>query len=318
MGASHSHPVTPADVLAARERIAGLVRHTPVWRTSLDTTDGPVEVVFKLEYTQLGGCFKARGSVNAVIAARTAGRLTDAGVLVASGGNAAIGAAWAARIADTSCSVVVPESAPPVKVAALRALGAAVHLIGDRYQDAADAATEMAAASGALLLHAYDLPEIVAGAGTIGLELSEQVHGPLTTVVCVGGGGLLGGMSATLRTGDHLVGAEPEAASCLHAALAAGHPVPVDPEGIAADSLGATRVGAICWASIADRPVTSVVVSDEQIVAARSMLWERFRIVVEHGTATAVAAVTTGRVQPVPGTTLAIVLCGANTRLDDL
>ncbi|MGW5522583.1 serine/threonine dehydratase [Gordonia sp. NPDC003950] len=318
MSASMVAAVTPDDVRAAQSRIAGTVRRTPLLHAELATGRGPVPVVFKLEFTQIGGCFKPRGSVNAVIRARDQGRLPEAGVLVASGGNAAIGAAWAARLAGTRCTVVVPESAPAVKVAALRALGATVHLIGSRYQDAADAAAGMALESGALALHAYDRPDIVAGAGTIGLELVDDVDGPLTTVVCVGGGGLLGGMSATLRPGDRLVGAEPVGASCLHQAITAGGPVDVDLDSVAADSLGATRVGEICWASIAGRAVDSVVVPDAAIISARTMLWERFRIVVEHGTATAVAAVTTGVVAADDDSTLCVVLCGANTGLTGL
>ncbi|WP_343287439.1 serine/threonine dehydratase [Gordonia sp. SID5947] len=305
--------VTLDDVVAARERISGDVRRTPEFATSLDTVDGRVDVVFKLEYLQAGGCFKPRGSLNAVRHARAAGQLDDAGILVASGGNAAIGAAWAARIAGTSCTVVVPETAPQVKVDSLRALGADVRQVGDRYQQAADAAAEMAGRSGALLLHAYDQPDIVAGAGTIGLELADDIAGPLTTVVCVGGGGLLGGLTAVQRPGDRIIGVEPAGASCLHQALEAGRPVPVELDSVAADSLGATRLGDICWSTIAGRAVTSVVVSDADLIAARRHLWEAFRILVEPGTATAVAAVLTGVVRPEPDSTLCVVLCGANT-----
>lgn len=316
-------PVTTADVRAARDRIAGRLRRTPLLSASLDSPHGPVEVVFKLEMTQVGGCFKTRGSLNAVLDAQARGLLTDAGVIVASGGNAAIGAAWAARIAGTTATVVIPENAPAVKVSALRELGATVHLVGTRYADAADAAATMAADSGALALHAYDLPDVVAGAGTIGLELAEDLPGPLTTVVCVGGGGLLGGLAASLRPGDRLVGVEPTGASCLHQALAAGMPVAVELDSVATDSLGATRIGDVCWATIAERPVDSVVVDsvvvdDADIIAARRMMWERFRLVIELGTATTVAAVTTGLIRAEHHSTLCLVLCGANTRLDDL
>ncbi|WP_232718071.1 serine/threonine dehydratase [Gordonia metallireducens] len=308
---------TRADVDLAAATISPLLRRTPTLRTVIETVDGPRDVVFKLEYLQLGGCFKVRGSLSATLHARARGALTDAGVLVASGGNAAIGAAWAARIAGVPCTVVIPETAPEVKVQTLRTLGAQVHLVGLRYQDAADAAGELAATTGALPLHAYDLPDIVAGAGTIGLEMTEDVPDPLTTVVCVGGGGLLAGLAATLRPGDRLVGVEPLGASCLHQARAAGSPVPVELESVAADSLGATRVGDICWETAAQRPdVDSVLVTDAQLIDARRMLWDSHRILVEHGTAAAVAAVTTGAVRPEPDSTLCIVLCGANTGFD--
>lgn len=305
------------DVRAARERIGTALRHTPVLRARIDGVDGPLDVVFKLEYTQTGGSFKARGSLNAVRHAQESGRLGSAGVLVASGGNAAIGAACAARIAQTPCAVVVPETAPAVKVDALRALGVTVHQVGDRYQEAADAAAVIAEETGALLLHAYGQPDIVAGAGTIGLELADQVPGRLTTVVCVGGGGLLGGLAAVLRPGDQLIGAEPIGSSSLHQAYAAAGPVEVELDSVAADSLGATRIGDICWKTIRDRPeITSVVVSDDDLIAARADLWRDHRILVEHGTATAVAAVRTGQVRAAPGTTLCVILCGANTALE--
>lgn len=304
------------DLRRAAATIAPHLRRTPILRSSIDTVDGPREVVFKLEYLQLGGCFKVRGSLWATLHARARGELSDAGVLVASGGNAAIGAAWAARIAGVPCAVVVPENAPVVKVETLRGLGATAHLVGRRYQDAADAAVELAASSGALLLHAYDLPDVVTGAGTIGLELAEDVPGPLTTVACVGGGGLLAGLAAALRPGDRAIGAEPVGASCLHQALAAGEPVTVELDSVAADSLGATRVGDICWNAVAGNPaVESVTVTDDDLIAARRMLWDSHRILVEHGTAAALAAVTTGAVPVHEGSTLCVVLCGANTGL---
>lgn len=313
-----TRPVTISDVRRARGRIAAHVRRTPVLRAEIDTISGRVPVVFKLEYLQLGGSFKARGSVNTVLAAREADRLPDAGVVVASGGNAAIGAAHAARIVDARCTVVVPENAPPVKVAVLRELGADVRLVGSQYSEAAAAAATFATESGALELHAYDLPDVVAGAGTIALELAADVPGPLTTVVCVGGGGLLAGLAAAQRPGDHLVGAEPAGAACLHQAIEAGEPTSVELDSIAADSLGATMIGDICWSTITDSSLDSVVVSDDEIIAARRMLWRQFRIVVEHGTATAVAAVIGGQVRVAHDSTLCVLLCGANTRLDDL
>ena len=157
----------------------------------------------------------------------------------------------------------------------------------------------------------------MAGAGTIALELAEDVDGPLTTVVCVGGGGLLGGLTAALRPGDRLVGAEPAGASCLRQAIDAGRPVPVALDSVASDSLGATQLGEICWGLVAGRSeVRSVAVGDDHILAARADLWRDHRIITEHGTAAAVAAVTTGQVRPQPDSTLCIVLCGANTALD--
>jgi threonine dehydratase len=303
------------EIVAARGRIGSLVRPTPVLRAEVPTPSGPVAVAFKLEYLQLGGSFKIRGSLNAILHAREDGRLSDSGVVIASGGNAAIGAAMACQMLDLRCTVVVPTTAPAVKVARLNALGADVHQVGDRYALSAEAAALMAEESGALQLHAYDLPDIVAGAGTIGLELREHTGVPLDVFVAVGGGGLVGGLVAALAPDHTVTGVEPDGASALHQAMAAGRPVPVDLDSIAADSLGATQLGRICWDTISALPVRSLTTTDRELIAARKFLWDEFRILVEHGTAAALAPLLTGAVLPEPGRLPCIILCGANTAL---
>lgn len=300
-------------MVAARGRIGSLIRPTPVFITEIPTAIGAVEVAFKLEFLQLGGSFKIRGSLNAILHARESGVLTDAGVVVASGGNAAIGAATACSMLDLRCTVVVPTTAPAVKVQRLKTLGAEVNQIGDRYAQSADAATSIAKNTGALQLHAYDLPDIVAGAGTIGLELREQLDRPLDVYVAVGGGGLVGGLTGALAP-EHTVNAvEPVGAATLHHAVAAGHPVPIDLDSVASDSLGATQLGAICWETIASLPIRSLTVTDEELIAARQFLWDEFRILVEHGTAAALAPILGGAVAVDPDRLPCVILCGANT-----
>ncbi|WP_207841733.1 serine/threonine dehydratase [Williamsia soli] len=301
------------EIVAARGRISSLIRPTPVLHAEVPTPSGPVPVALKLEYLQLGGSFKIRGSLNAILHAQEGGRLTDSGVVIASGGNAAIGAAMACRMLDLRCSVVVPTTAPAVKVARLNALGADVHQIGDRYALSAEAAALMAEQTGALQLHAYDLPDIVAGAGTIGLELREQLDVPLDVFVAVGGGGLVGGLVAALAPEHAVTGVEPVGASALHQALAAGRPVPVELDSVASDSLGATQLGALCWDTISALPIGSITVTDDELTAARNLLWDEFRIVVEHGTAAALAPLLSGAVEPEPGRLPCVILCGANT-----
>jgi threonine dehydratase len=307
----------PAVVDAAR-RIAPIVRRTPVLTATVNTPNGPLEVAFKLEHVQHGGSFKVRGSLNALGHARESGTLTDAGVLIASGGNAAIGAAWAARYWETSCTVVVPESAPPAKLARLQRLGATVHRVGSSYAEAAAHAATLAGELGALQLHAYDLPDIVAGAGTIALELSEQLSTPLDYLVAVGGGGLVAGIAAGAHDTDLIRGVEPVGAAALHHALAAGTPIDIELDSIAADSLGATRIGSLAWAAASSGRIDSLVVDDTRIVEARRWLWDELRIVVEHGTAAALAPVLAGAVTATAGRTLCVVLCGANTAVSDL
>lgn len=306
-----SRRVYRSDVRAARRRLSGRIRKTPVFHTSVPGPNGSVPVTFKLEYLQHGGTFKVRGSYNALL---SAGRRTEH-VVVASGGNAGIAAALAAAGLEMACTVVVPESAPHTKVAAMWSHGAEVRWHGTTYAEAYRHAAELAEEQGALHIHAYDLPSVVAGAGVIGLEIEEQVRGRPPVLVAVGGGGLLGGVAAALGRRRDVVGVEPEGIPTLHAALTAGHPVDVAVSSIAADSLGATRIGEIAF-DIAQRyGVRSVLVTEDAITDARAYLWREFRIVVEFAGAVALAAILSGRYVPAPGVRPVVVLCGANTDL---
>ncbi|MGC4958436.1 threonine/serine dehydratase [Actinomadura citrea] len=303
-----------SDVQAAAERVAGHVRRTPM----VEIEPGPLapagRMWLKLELTQHTGSFKARGAFNHILAARDEGRLPEAGVVAASGGNAGLAFAYAAARAGVPAEVYVPETAPAVKVARLRALGAAVVQVGTRYAEAQDAATKRAADTGALFCHAYDLPEVCAGQGTLGLELLEQTGGGADTVLlAVGGGGLMAGVAAALEGRARVVGVEPVTIPTLERALHAGRPVDVEVSGIAADSLGATRAGEIAFAVASRTGVRPVLVTDEAIIEARRFVWEEYRLVVEHGTAAAVAALRGGAYRPAPGERVVVVLCGANT-----
>jgi threonine dehydratase len=278
-----------------------------------------VPVALKLEQLQHTGSFKARGAFNRLLAAAERGELGQAGVVAASGGNAGLAVAHAAVHAGVPARVYVPTTAPAVKVARLRELGAGVVQVGDRYAQAYEAAVVHAEAAGALFCHAYDQPEICAGQGTLALELHEQLDGEVDTVlVAVGGGGLMAGVAAALEGRARVVGVEPAGAATFASALRAGRPVDVPVSGVAADSLGATRLGEIAWDVASRTEVRSVVVGDDDVVAARRALWERHRLVVEHGAATVVAALLTGAYRPERGERVAAVLCGANTGLHDL
>jgi threonine dehydratase len=298
------------DVEAARVRIGSRIRTTPVIEA-----DG---LWLKLEQLQHTGSFKARGAFNRILAAAERSALPAAGVVAASGGNAGMAVAYAARELGTPAEVFVPRTAPPVKVARLRALGASVVQVGEEYADAYEAATKNAADTGALFCHAYDQPEICAGQGTLALELEEQTGGVDTVLVAVGGGGLMAGIAAALEGRSRVVAVEPRTCPSFHAALAAGEPVDAEVSGVAADSLGARRTGDIAFAVARRTGVTSVLVGDDDMVAARRELWERFRVAVEHGTAAAYAALLTGAYHPSAGERVAVICCGANTDPADL
>jgi threonine dehydratase len=302
--------ISRTDVEAARLRVGSRVRRTPVFQA-----DG---LWLKLEQLQHTGSFKARGAFNRVLAAVERDGLPAAGVVAASGGNAGLAVAHVARELGIPAEVYVPETAPAVKVARLRALGASVRQVGSEYAEAYEAATKRSAESGALFCHPYDQPEVCAGQGTLALELEEQTGGVDTVLVAVGGGGLMAGIAAALEGRTRVVAVEPEGCPSFHAALAAGKPVDAEVSGVAADSLGARRTGEIPFAVAHRTGVTSLLVGDEDVIAARRALWEQHRIAIEHGTAAAYAALLTGAYEPSEGERVAIICCGANTNPADL
>jgi threonine dehydratase len=303
--------ISRTDVEAARVRVGSRVRRTPVLQA-----DGGLWL--KLEQLQHTGSFKARGAFNRVLAAAERGALPPAGVIAASGGNAGLAAAYVAREVGAPAEVYVPETAPALKVARLRALGASVRQVGHEYADAYEAATKRAADTGALFCHPYDQPEVCAGQGTLALELEEQAGGVDTVLVSVGGGGLMAGIAAALQGRAQVIAVEPERCPSFHAALAAGEPVDAEVSGVAADSLGARRTGEIAFSVARRTGVRSLLVTDEDVIAARRALWDKHHIVVEHGTAAAYAALLTGAYEPSSDERVALICCGANTNPADL
>ncbi|HET9968646.1 MAG TPA: threonine/serine dehydratase [Streptosporangiaceae bacterium] len=306
--------ITSSDVRAAAARLAGHVRVTPLIEADRGAFPPAGRVWLKLEHLQHTGSFKVRGAFNRILSAAEQDMLPATGVVAASGGNAGLAVAYAAACYGLPARVYVPATAPPVKVARLREYGAAVVHEGDRYADAYEAAARHAAQTGALFCHAYDQPEICVGQGTLGLELLDQAGGQVDTVlIAVGGGGLMAGVAAATEGRARAAGVEPAAIPTLHAALASGRPVDVTVGGIAADSLGATRLGDIAYAVAARTNVRSVLVSDADIITARKYLWDKYRVAAEHGGAAALAALLTGAYQAAEGERIAVVVCGANT-----
>ncbi|KAB7849983.1 serine/threonine dehydratase [Streptomyces mobaraensis] len=318
------HRLTYGDIESAGRRIAGRVRPVALAPADPDAagpSGRPFELWLALEFMQHTGSFKARGALNFLQAHLDAGSLPDAGVTIASGGNAGLACAWAARRQGVRATVFLPANAPAVKVARLRGYGADVRLVGDEYAEAASASAEFAATTGALASHAYDHPLIAAGAGTLLDEIRHRIPDLDTVVVAVGGGGLFAGVATAAREhGIRTVAVEPEHSRALAAALAAGRPVDVPIGSVAADSLGARRASALALQAAREGDVHSVLVPDSEIVRARQGLWDERRIAVEHGGATALAAMTAGEAgsdhygyRPGEGEKVCVVLCGANT-----
>ena len=296
-----------ADVERAAARIAGHVRRTPVLEIADAALGAPL--VLKLELLQATGSFKVRGAFNRLLDAPR----HPAGVVAASGGNHGLGVAHAARTLGLRAEIFVPTSSPPVKVERLRALGADVTVTGAFYADALAASATRAASTGALVVHAYDQPEVAAGQGTLALELEQQAPALDTVLVAVGGGGLVAGIAAALEGRCRVVAVEPEHCPTLHDALAAQRPVEVTVGGVAADSLGARRIGDVCFAVARRTGMRSLLVGDDAIARARRLLWEELRVTAEHGGATALAALLCGAYTPVAGERVAVVVSGGNT-----
>lgn len=288
---------TPADVESAAHRTAGHVRRTPLLRAEVDGRP----LVLKLEQLQRTGSFKFRGALNALLGGETPAR-----VVTASGGNHGLAVATAAAVLGLPATVYVPESAPAAKTRRIEATGAELVRGGATYADAAAAATAAAAAPGTRYLHAYNDPLVVAGHGTCAGEIVADASDVDTLVVAVGGGGLAAG-TVVGSGGRRVVAVEPTGCRALHEALAAGHPVDSTVDSVASSALGASRIGDLPFEILRD--VTSVLVNDDAIIAARDRLWEEFRIAVEPAGAVPFAAWLAGLV---PGELACLVLCGAN------
>ncbi|MGN6245698.1 MAG: threonine ammonia-lyase [Motilibacteraceae bacterium] len=284
-------PVTLADVQAARELLAGVSRVTPVEgsRPLAEKVGGPVHL--KCENLQRAGSFKIRGAYVRIA------RLSDAerarGVVAASAGNHAQGVALAAALLGTTAVVYMPEGAPIPKVEATRAYGAEVRFAGHTVDEALVTALEWSEKSGAVLIHPFDHPDVVAGQGTVGLELVEQLPDVRTVLVCTGGGGLVAGMAVAikgLRPDVRVVGVQAEGAAAYPGSLAAGRPVALPEMSTMADGIAVGRPGQVPFGLVAHLVDDVVTVSEESLSKALLLMLERAKLVVEPAGAAGVAA----------------------------
>jgi len=298
------------EILAAVDRIAGHAQVTPVMESRVPGLDHPVEM--KLEHMQHTGSFKARGAFNTLLSMD----VPDAGVVAASGGNHGAAAAYAAQRLGYPAKIFVPELAGPSKIALIEQTGADLSVVAGEYANALTAAQAHEDASGAMQIHAYDAPATVAGQGTCFAEWDRQGLQADTVLIAVGGGGLIAGALAWFQGARKVVAVEPETSCALNAALQAGEPVDVSVSGIAANALGARRIGSICF-DLA-QGMESVLVSDAAIAEAQQVLWRAHRILVEPAGATALAALISGAYSPIPGERVAVLVCGANLSPDPL
>jgi len=291
----------------AATAIAPHVRRTPAFALAPGSLGVAAPLVLKLESLQRAGSFKARGAFAKLL-------LSDvpaAGVAAASGGNHGIAVAHAARALGVPAEIFLHAGTAPAKRARVAAEGAVIHLVGTSYAEAEAACRAHVAATGALWIPAYDDALVVAGQGTVARELDEDE--PIDTLlVAVGGGGLIGGCAAWFAGRVRVIGVETRGTATLFEALRAGEPVDVAVSGLAADALGARRVGAVPFALAARHVDRVVLVGDDDLVRAQRRLWSELHIAAEPASAAGLAALTVGAYQPAEDERVGVVICGGN------
>ncbi len=304
---------------AAQERIAGKVHHTPLLSAATLGERVGVRLFLKCENLQKTGSFKPRGALNKVLSLSSAERAK--GIVTVSAGNHAQAVAWAARLVGVPCAVVMPTDAPRSKVEAVRGYGAEIVFHDDRSTLFVKLA-EVRDARGMTFVHPFDDPIVLAGAGTVGLEIVEDLPAVELVVVPVGGGGLLGGVATAvkfLRPEARVVAVELAAGPGLAPALAAGKPIPVSrPTGTLADGMTPPFVGALPLAIALRLGVELAVVTEDEIAAAMRELATRAKLVAEGSGAAATAALLSGRIAVRPGSTVVTIVSGGNIDPDRL
>lgn len=304
--------LTLADVEAARDLLAGVVKQTPLIPSRPLSEITGVPVWLKCENQQRAGSYKVRGAYTRI--SRLSGAERDRGVVAASAGNHAQGVALAAGLVGTRATVFMPEGAPLPKVTATRGYGAAVEYAGTSVDDALEAAHEFARTTGAVLIHPFDHADVIAGQGTVALEILAQCPEAATIVTAVGGGGLVSGIAVAakaLRPDIRVVGVQAAGAAAYPPSLAAGAPRKLESCATIADGIAVLRPGDLTFAHVEKLVDEIVTVHDEDLSAALLVLLERHKTVVEPAGAAAAAALLTGAYAPVDGPAVAV-LSGGN------
>ena len=307
------------EVHAARDRVAETARHTPLEYSHTFSEMTGADVRLKLETFQRTGAFKIRGATNRIATLPEAER--EAGIVTASAGNHAQGVALAASRLGVDSLVVMPENAPVSKVKATRSYGARVELHGVDYDAAAERAREIEAAEGRYYLHAFDDEMVMAGQGTLGLEVVEDCPGVGTVVVPVGGGGLISGVATAVKDHDpsiRVVGVQAEGAASLPESLERGERVTLDSVNTIADGIATRSVGEKTFEVIRERVEGVVTVGEDDIAVALTTLLERGKTLVEGAGAVPLAALLAGAFDYAGDETVVPLLCGGNIDMNTL
>jgi threonine dehydratase len=303
------------DIIAARTRIASSVRRTPLMQAApVSDLDVECDLYLKLENLQLGGAFKARGAVNTALSLDTAA--LQRGLITASGGNHGIGVAAAAQAAGISAVVHLSTNASPEKVRRLESYGAEVVLEGEVWDDANALALERADQEGRTYVHPFADPSVIAGQGTVALELLEDLPDVETVVIAIGGGGLISGMSTALRArlpGVRIIGVEADGAPTLKRSRDAGHLVTLDKVTSKVATLSPRRSAQINLDTVIRLVDDIVLVSDAEMLEAARWLWQQFGIAAELAGAAGAAALMNHRFPVRLGEKVCVLICGAGS-----
>lgn len=303
-----------SDIEGAAVRIANHIRRTPLWQVPTATLHGslPYDLYLKLELLQVTGSFKPRGAFNRALLESK----SPHGLVTSSGGNHGIAVAYVGQSLGIPVSIPLPATVAPEKLAAMRALGAEAEVVGPTFFVSNARAKEIAAERGYLYIHPFAEPEGIAGQGTIGLEILQDLPDADVVVIAVGGGGLLGGVAAAIkqrRPKVRIVGVEPVGADALTRSLAAGQLVTLDKISTKAATLAPPMTGQLNF-DLARRYVNSLVhVSDEEMESAAQWLWRNCFIGAELGGAASTAALLSGRIAIAPGEKVVSIVCGGGT-----
>ena len=298
---------------AARELLTGVVYTTPLVPSRPVSDAAGTEAWLKCEHQQRAGSYKVRGAYTRIARLNEAERAR--GVVAASAGNHAQGVALAAELLGTHATVFMPEGAPLPKVTATKGYGAAIEYAGTSVDDALEAAQQFAERTGAILIHPFDHPDVIAGQGTVGLEIIEQLPEAATIVAAVGGGGLISGVAVAakaLRPDIRIIGVQASGMAAYPPSLEAGKPLKLDRGVTIADGIAVLRPGDLPFAHVSKLVDDVVTVSDEDLSAALLVLLERHKMVVEPAGVAAVAALLTGAHRPTKDGPVVAILSGGN------
>lgn len=307
--------ITLDDVVAARTRIRDKVRHTPMMPASQMRNPLPgLDVTLKVESLQVTGSFKARGAMNKVLTLPQ--EQIAKGLVTASGGNHGLAMARTGFVAGVKTTIFLPSSVVPDKVAKLRGWGANVEIVGKVFDEANEAALAFARKTGAAYVHPFADPLVVAGQGTVGLEILDDMPDCDTVLIAIGGGGLITGVATAMKARNpkvRIIGIEPTGSPTMKASLDAGHVVALDAVTTKVATMACRRTDDALFAQVRDKIDEMVLVSDAEMEEAAKSLWFEFGLATDLSGAASLAALRSGRLSFRPGEKICALVCGAGT-----